>query len=176
MKKIFIFIYLAIFLISCAKDPQVSIPDGPWWGEASVQKNGGLWIGKPYAVVAKKFSDKIVINIDSLNNYYLRSKQLYFFNIPILPGIYPIFDNIYQEEDSSVVSKYMYVDVDVLYGTYKVLESDSSSFITITSYDSVSKELKGTFDVTFVKEISPGPNAPDTIRFRNGVFHTKVIK
>jgi hypothetical protein len=176
MKQLSIAIYIALILTSCTQEPQEPAPEGPWWGEASATKNGISWIGKPYAVTSKEYSDRVNISIDSLMNDYYTTKSLEIYRVPVYLGTYRIFDNLPKINDSIVRAKYYFVDYDVLYGTYKVLESDSSSFITVTSYDSVSKEVKGTFDVTLVKEISPGPNAPDTIRFRNGMFHTKVIK
>jgi len=91
-------------------------------------------------------------------------------------GTYPVLDNPPQLRDSVERAKYYYLDQDVLYGVYKVLESDTTNAITISSYDSVSREIKGTFNVTFVPEHLPYPGAPDTIRFRNGQFHTKIIK
>jgi hypothetical protein len=176
MKRLSIAIYIALILASCTKDPTEPAPEGPWWGDARADKNGTSWVGKPYAVTSKEYSDRVNLSIDSLEYGYYLTKSLEIYRVPLRQGTYPIFDNLPKINDSIVRAKYYFVDYDVLYGTYKVLESDSSSFITITSYDPVSKEVKGTFDVTLVKEIAPGPNAPDTIRFRNGMFHTKVIK
>lgn len=176
MKTLCISTMLLILLASCEKEPQPPQQEGPWWGEAAAEKNGIQWEGSPYAVVSKNFPDRLTIFLDSLDKNSLRREQLSFYRVPLIGGTYPVLDAPPQVEDSLVRSTLYYVEVDVLYGVYKILEADSSSFITITSYDSVSKEVKGTFDVTFITEIKPYASAPDTIRMRNGTFHTKVIK
>ncbi|MBX2889997.1 MAG: hypothetical protein KF734_03655 [Saprospiraceae bacterium] len=170
---------LACFLIlffSCKKEPLPSEPQGPWWGDAAASKDNIIWEARPYAVVSKNFPDRVSILIDSLDRNNFLRERLSFYRVPPIKGTYPVLDAPPGVEDSLVRSKFFYVDVDILYGVYKILEADSSSFITVTSYDTVSKELKGTFDVTFITEIKPYAGAPDTIRLRNGSFHTKVIK
>lgn len=112
------------------------------------------------------------ILIDSLKDGYFRCKRLSFHKVPVLTGRHLIDHSV----DTLIGARYFYVDHDVVYGVYKVLESDSTNAITISSYDSVSREIKGSFNVTFVPEHLPYPGAPDTIRFRNGWFHTKIIK
>lgn len=167
---------LLILLTSCEKESQTSEQEGPWWGEAAAEKNGNPWEGNPYAVTSKNFPDRLDIFLDSLDGNNLPREALSFYEVPLVSGTYPVLDAPPQVKDSLVRSKFYYLEVDILYGVYKILEADSSSFITITSYDSVSKEVKGTFDVTFITEIKPYSSAPDTIRMRNGAFHTKVIK
>lgn len=175
MKNHFASLIFFLLIASCGKEyqePTIS----PYWGEVTVEKNDVLWKGKPYAAVNKKFSDRLDIIIDSLDENGLVWEALSFYKVPSRSGTYRIFDTTSQEQDSLVGSRFYYVEVDILYGVYIVLEADSSSFITLTSYDTVSKEVKGTFDVTFIKGVKPYPDAPDTIRLRNGNFHTKVIK
>ena len=79
-----------------------------------------------------------------------------------------------QVNDSLVGASFSYWEADLALGYYTVLESDSSSFVTLTSYDPVTKELRGTFDITFIVAHRPYAGAPDTLRVRNGVFHTRV--
>ncbi|MBK8923611.1 MAG: hypothetical protein IPM81_19315 [Saprospirales bacterium] len=81
-----------------------------------------------------------------------------------------------QTDDGLVGSHYFFNDDDFLLGYYDVLEADSSSFMTILSYDTVTREVKGTFEATYIVKQRPYPGAPDTIRLRNGVFHTKVLQ
>jgi hypothetical protein len=67
------------------------------------------------------------------------------------------------------------LDHDVIYGQYRILESDSSSFVTLISFDSITGEVRGTFDLTFLVEHRPFPGAPDTLRLRNGQFYTRLV-
>jgi hypothetical protein len=63
----------------------------------------------------------------------------------------------------------------VLTGDYGIIEADSSSFVMIDSYDTVSREIKGWFDLLFTAIHKPSSDAPDTIRITKGVFHGKVL-
>ena len=167
---------LVLLLAACSKEPAPEPPAGPWWGETRALENNQIWQGKPYAVVSKDYPTRVLIAMDSVSNGYYVTKGLNFYRIPLRVGTYPVLDNPPQIRDSVERAKYYYLDYDVLYGVYKVLESDTTNAITISSYDSVSREIKGSFNVTFVPEHLPYPGAPDTIRFRNGQFHTKIIK
>lgn len=167
---------LLILLASCGKEPKEPQQIGPHWGEVTTEKNENLWKATAYAAVNNKLADRLDILIDSLDENNFNRERLSFYKVPSVPGTYTVFNSSSQVNDSLVGSRFFYVEVDILYGVYKILEADSSSFITLTSYDPVSREVKGTFDVTFIKEIKPYPNAPDTIRLRNGKFHTKVIE
>ncbi len=69
-------------------------------------------------------------------------------------------------------------DGDAIAGLYDRLRSVESS-ITVASYDSISGDVKGTFDITFVKNTKNPDyykNYSDTVRFNGGQFHTKWIK
>jgi hypothetical protein len=80
-----------------------------------------------------------------------------------------------------LVSNYNTVtaDGDVVCDYYYVFEPDSlQNHITITSFNSVTKEVRGVFQATYL--IDPlrtkcNPSAPDTIRIRNGEFYTKIL-
>lgn len=172
MKAYQIAFILLVLLAACSKEPEPEPPAGPWWGETTALENGMNWNGSPFAIFDKKDSSRMSIQIDSLKYGYFRCKNLYFSKVPVYPGTYIIDRSV----DTLIGSKYFYLDHDVLYGVYIVLESDTTNAITISSYDSVSREIKGSFNVTFVPEHLPYPGAPDTIRFRNGQFHTKIIK
>lgn len=176
MKTLCKLLLLLFFITSCKKEPKISPPNDPHWGEAMAGKNGILWTATPYAAANRNVGYGLDILIDSLDEYHLLRERLSFYKVPIIPGTYLVSNTLPQTNDSLVGSALFYVDVDILYGVYDILEADSSSFITLISYDTVTKEIKGTFDVTFIASIKPYPGAPDTLRLRNGTFHTKVIK
>ena len=70
-------------------------------------------------------------------------------------------------------------DGDVGCDTYNIYEPDSlQNNITITSFNSQTKEIKGTFQATYLidpSRIKCRPTAPDTIRIKNGEFYTKIF-
>jgi hypothetical protein len=68
-------------------------------------------------------------------------------------------------------------DGDVGCHLFQVLEKDSlNNWVRITKYNEKTKELSGEFSVTYIKtEECATFSYPDTIRIRNGVFHTKII-
>lgn len=70
-------------------------------------------------------------------------------------------------------------DGDVGCDKYNVYEPDSlQNYITITSFNSQTKEIKGTFQATYLIDQSRPKcrtTAPDTIRIRNGEFYTKIF-
>jgi hypothetical protein len=60
-------------------------------------------------------------------------------------------------------------------GVYHVLESDSN-YIEITKIDLDTKDFMGKFSVSYVKDttFNVNPDLPDTLRFTNGEFQTKI--
>ncbi len=62
---------------------------------------------------------------------------------------------------------------DVVANSYIISESEDN-FLNITQYDSITHEVKGTFQITFVKDWTQQQlnDAPDTIRFTEGEFET----
>ena len=145
------------------------------WGAAGAVRNGVPWIVTPQVLVSRKFPDKLNMSFADLDQCGYIKEQCSIFKVPTYPGTYPLKNSSIQTEDSIVGASYFYVNVDVITGYYPVLEADSSSFVTITSIDSVSQEIRGTFEITFKAERRPH-GAPDTIRLRKGVFHTIVLE
>lgn len=66
---------------------------------------------------------------------------------------------------------------DVGLNSYYIIDSEDN-YIQIDRYNKKNQEVKGTFQLTFAvrKNRSPGDPLPDTLRFRNGRFHTKIIR
>ena len=174
--KYVLFSFIAITLCaSCKKDPVTPIftKPYPYWGEASATINGKLWTAQPSATVNYIHGHGWDIEIDSFYSGILR-QALGIYKVPFTPGTYPVINTFPQEDDSMVGGDLGYWTADQADGRYTILESDSSSFVTMQSYDSITKELRGTFDLTFIVFHRPYPSSPDTLRVRNGVFHTKV--
>jgi hypothetical protein len=175
MKELIFIVIVLTIIASCNKKEPI-IDNSPYWGEMSVSKNISNWVGKPYAVNTINGINGLSIIIDSVDIFNILRESISFTKIPLMLGKYQIFDIVPQANDSIPGAIYGIWEDDILTGIYKVLESDSSSFVALTSFDSLSKEVKGTFDLTFISVRKPHPSYPDTVRFRDGVFHTKLIR
>ncbi|MBP9135017.1 MAG: hypothetical protein KBF75_13400 [Saprospiraceae bacterium] len=176
MKKL---LFLMILFSSCEKDSQIvqdpnnkSVYSGTFYAE----RNGVVWKAQPTANY--NYSDKNFynLNFDSLSSGYLQ--RSFSFNklpvnhldtirnfgkhVPINLTPYISFDNI---------------DVDVTYDTWEPLFEDSlNNWIKINKFDTISKEVEGTFSATMVRSRGVTFGFPDTMRFRNGRFSTKLWK
>ncbi len=101
--------------------------------------------------------------------------------IPMKPGTYFVQDYDQTlpiaERDQIFFGGFGIRDHDVIYAIYRVLESDSSSnWVTVISVDNTpGGEVMGTFDLTFVASWKAYSYFPDTVRFRDGWFHTRFI-
>jgi len=70
---------------------------------------------------------------------------------------------------------YTYKEDDVALADDRVSDTDTTNYIELLSYDSLTKEIKGTFNLRF-KVLAKNPSliAPDSVVLRNGKFHTKI--
>lgn len=168
------FLLTILLCISCKKEPDPVVPP-PFWGEASATVDGRFWVAHPTAVVNINHGHGWNIEIDSFNKFGILLQSLSIFKLPFTPGTYPIVITQPQTDDFKVGGDFFYLTSDQADGYYTVLESDSSSFVTMQSYDSITKELRGTFEVTLIAQHKPPyGNPPDTLRVRGGIFHTRV--
>lgn len=165
-----------IIIAACQKSP--SVPEAPvvYWGTVGVNKNGVAWAASSSVSIHTKFENKLNISFIQFDKYGFKREKCGIFKIPAFAGTYPLHNTSIQVDDSLVGANFFYNDDDFLLGYYNVLEADSSSFVTIASYDTITKEVKGSFDIIFKVGQRPFPGAPDTIHMENGVFHTKVLK
>ena len=115
-----------------------------------------------------------MVELDSfIDNYYLK-ESLIILGIPPFLGTYKVNKLTAAKDLNSSLSMW---DADFPIGGYTLLESDSNTNrVTLTAYDTLSKEIKGTFNLTYIFVSKPFPNYPDTLRFRNGNFHGKLIE
>ncbi len=160
-------------LAACYRTPPPE-DNSPYWGTTEAIKNGTPWVGEPFSFVNINHGKGLEIIIDSVYTSGFRKESLSFSKVPFQPGKSPLVNTFPQTDDGLAGAHYFILEDDIILGNYTVLESDSSSFITLTSYDSTSKELKGIFDITFIVDHRPNASYPDTIRFRNGRFHTRL--
>jgi hypothetical protein len=185
-----IFTLLALVLLFACDDEK---EDRKGWGTFSANINGTPWENfhpGGYEVIEgnkNSFSSGLpcstsyslgfgLVNEDKFKRFVLSIDK-----IPLQPGIYEIINRIsYHCDDADpAYGEFMTItaDGDVLEDEYNVVETEDN-FLRIDSYDSRTKEIKGSFEVTFVIQYrSPASESPlpDTLRFTDAVFHTKIL-
>ena len=169
-------ICIVFTVFSCQKEEVVepSKPDG-YWGQGEALMNGNSWSVDAYATININHGNGFELFMDSLVSNFLIAQGLSISKIPYVPGTYPVVDTRPSTDDGKVGGFFCYTEHDAILSCYDILESDSSSFVTLESYDASTHEVKGTFDLTFYHETTQ-VGYPDTIRFRNGVFHTRILE
>lgn len=189
MKTINILIILLTCMLSdsCLENPMPRIS----YGFINAEVNGKQW-NKTYnnAYQATYARDGTYGSAIPCETYITLSSELYnednylrqtFLFIKLHPekGRYEIvpFVNGYCDEQDPVYANFhtWTSDGDVVGDNYSVL-SGEDNFFEIESYNPNTKEMKGKFEVTFVLERQGwGHFLADTLRFKNGRFHTKII-
>ncbi len=178
MKKseLLILIMSVCFVAACdKKEAPIPEKDFFYWGEVTALQNGEPW---EEACLASDFdlADGEKFNMISrvlIYNHFL-TESMGLGKIPFSLGTYMVKSKL-PLDDGQIVGGFGFYHDDQTLAHYDILEVENSNFMTITSYDSSTLELKGIFDLTFLR-ISGSSEYPDTVRFTNGLFHTKIIE
>lgn len=174
--KPFLLFFVLLCIFSCKKTPDiVDVPLAPeFWGEASAEINGRLWTAHPACFIDRIDKKSIEVHLDSFNHGYLKEVLIMGF-IPAHTGSYQVFK--FDINSTMLYSHLGFWKDDEDLGLYSILESDSSSNqVTLESYDTLSQEIKGSFNLTYIVEERPYSYSPDIIRFRNGKFHGRLVE
>ena len=160
---------ISMLLTSCKKDE--------YWGEFYTLKNGIEWQGKIRAQTNEFFGEKANISIETFDNEGAKLEHLHFFKIPLRLGRYYLSNTHNQPSTDTLVGcRYFNGYDDQLFDTYEIAPTDSKSYIEITEYNEGNGELRGNFEVILWPDSNiPGSwNAPDSLVFSDGVFHTRI--
>jgi len=166
------FLFLAFALFSCKKEDEIS-----YWGTTSALKSGAAWSGKIRATSNPFAGQKFDIEIRNHDSEGYWISSLSFYKIPLKNGKYNLSNTLNQPPDDSL-SGVLYADGhdDQLHNFYKIAQNDSLSYLEVTSFDKKKSEIKGRFNLTLWrrKDLPGSWNAPDSIVFSDGVFHTRI--
>lgn len=181
-----IFIFAMMVLLQGCKKEELNPFLRNSWGWAKAEVNGINW--EANACRASLLENNYV----SLGFHVADNSQSYesiiFNNIALVSEIY-FLPNIYLHE-SGYPLKPAYMrfmvkgDNDLDCAAYENLHDKDSlqNWVEITEYNEKTKEIKGIFSCNMIinpKGSNAGPKCkptdPDTIRIRNGVFHTKIM-
>lgn len=162
-------------LHSCSDDP---LPGGPYWGFVSATRNGEPWSGNLRGLEQNNQIGFLALkhNKDGFLRESLSvrkiSKIIGTYNIPKTDTI-----NLYNHVTS--FHSTLEDDGDVILDVYFVDSNDPTHFVEVTSYNSGTGEFSGKFQVSFVRDSRRAkrhPSIPDTIRFTNGKFKTRILQ
>lgn len=166
-------------MLSCNKNS--SQPE--YYGTASMTINGKNWQSdKVKCTILNEFTCyKNKIEIDLLKfspEGYLR--ETYSF-VKLLPSV--SIQKIYSLNFSNVCNDTLHavygtsVDDGDAGGSFYNTDTSGNNYLNIENYNAATKEISGSFSVTFVivKEISTDTTSADTIRVTNGKFSTKIL-
>jgi hypothetical protein len=175
--KVLIVAFLAI--CSCKKDKS----DPYYFGTASMTLNGKNWYSSKVRCVALKTSpcnpDFLNLDFEVYNNQGFLREALGFRNIFKELKTYYLSPTDFSDlscKDSLPKCTYYTIgaDGDVVLDAYNI-QPNSGSFIRMDKFNSDTKELEGIFSLDLLIDSRYNPNAPDTLRVRNGKFYTKIL-
>lgn len=179
MKQIIILLFLSLFIFSKCKKEKDEVKNN-YFGYAKAQINGQPFEGKARGGFLYKNPDSLMLNFERWEGLIL--KEEIGFIKAAKSGRQKVYKQDYtQITQTKLTSLYgtFSDDGDVICDHYNVFEADSiTNHLTITSYNEATKEVAGTFDVTYIIDAARqkcNPSAPDTIRIRKGEFKTKIF-
>ena len=156
-------------------DPQIAPPElhPRYWGNASATINGEPWEADPFA--AQDTSNATIgLGFVVHNDWFIEMENLTIVLIPNEEGVYSVHHRIGNEDTTYAI--FAYVEYDVIDAWYDVVPGDTSNWVNLSSIDESTAEVMGSFNLTLAITERPGkPDAPDTLRIRDGSFHTRII-
>lgn len=172
----YLFFVIILTIVSCKKD---QYDPSLHWGTVSGEKNGIHWEAQLYAGVNKPYEQGIDILIEKYNSNGYKREELYIFKIPSKIQKKSLTDTDVRSIDTLASALYgtLQDDGDVGGDSYYLILNDTiEDYIEITQING--DEIKGKFQMSFYKDLRYGeadPSTPDTIVFKNGQFHTRIV-
>ena len=183
--------FIALIIVTAACDLYTPFEGaGISWGYFTADMNGSAW-NKLYKNAFQSVYAHISENTDSLcpgktgsmvsnshDSNGVRQQELIFLHLPLTTGKYKLTsDEVKYCGDNRVhVTLYSQIENDVSGDIFKILPG-SDSYLQINSINLSTGEIFGEFNFTMVV-FGPKDRStlPDTLRFTNGRFHTKILK
>ena len=180
MKQILFSACLCLFLFAgCKKDS--TEPEGNYFGYAKAEINGvTVNFNKARAALLYNLDDSISVIFEKWDGLLLKESidmQKIYKRTTNPQRVYKYQNNINRIQRLSSAYYTLSNGGDVICDVYDNYEPDSlQNYITITSFNPQTNEIRGTFQATYLIERPKcRPAAPDTIRIRNGEFYTKIF-
>lgn len=184
MKHLFIIFSLMIF--SCGGDDHVDPHSEYDYGSITALKNGEQWSAEIHGADNDDDPDDFGIDINKYNTQGFPKEGLSVSFVPKKDSSGNIIRYCYNNVQDTCKLPYQgtYATLsghgDVVCDRYKIVSVlADENWIEITEFNSDTKEFRGTFRAVFaIDEDRPrcDVNAPDTIRFTNGQFYSKITR
>lgn len=181
MKNILLSACLCLFIFATCKKNN-SEPEGNYYGYAKAEINGvPITFNKVRGGLLYNLNDSISLNFEKWDGLIQKEdfgfQKLYKFSTSSQRVFKYNYGAARIEKLSS--SYYTLIGGDVICDRYDIYEPDSMlNRITITSLNTQTNEISGTFQATYIIDptrVKCKPTAPDTLRIRNGEFYTKIF-
>ena len=174
MRILLFILFLPIIFSSC--DDEFEIPDY-YSGSVSAEMNGVSWTALIHGVNSE--NNKFDIQISNFDSDNLKEETLDIIRIPKEIGSYTL-STIFTEDIGVCLYTTLTADGDVTCDTYYLVNTpEFNSVLNVTRFENDGQNIEGNFELTFY-HIRPddkcNENAPDTLKFRNGVFQTKITR
>lgn len=187
MKNILLLIFCITFLIF-AKCEKVGVEwEGEYFGSAKAEINGSIfYFNKLRGALKSNSMDSIYLGLLNWDGLILKNAL----SIGPLDSTIGIKQRLNRLNYSTPIIEHLSStystlrdDGDVLCDFYHIFEPDSlQNFIIITYFNPQTKEIRGKFQATYLIDSNRvatigkcRPDAPDTIRIKNGEFSTKIF-
>lgn len=184
-------IILFAFFLSCEEGNDI-LKDANYYGFANADLNSEEWQTDLIVGTENTFCNNGTYSITVFfTKEYEDSSYPWLHNITItnIPKVttrinlmdYPEdYESYCDFTETSFSQLFILKSHDVLGDAYSIFTMNNSNYIEITSYDSISGIVEGKFELSFVIDIPDGQTkkiseTPDTIRFTNGSFKTKIF-
>lgn len=173
----------SFLLFSCGGDDEGIHPHRQFdYGSITAFKNGVSWSAEIHGVDNDSQWDYFGVDIRIYNDQGFEREGLIFSYLPKSESNGILIEtcgvNCFEPYQSSFITST--ADGDVNCDVYQIVEELSNeNWIEITEYNYDTKEFRGTFRATFAIDEDRtrcDPNAPDTIRFTNGQFYSKITR
>lgn len=138
-------------------------------GKFSGELNGSVWSGHSKGRFTDLENLIIGCEVDSLDYRDSPTEIIVFRNIPTKPGTYKLSTSSSSSNDTIVNCYLFYNELDRALGYYVTFFEDSSNVFNLKSYNSDTRILEFSFDVSLRASQRPPEsyNFPDTLRYSN---------
>jgi hypothetical protein len=174
-----LYVILLVFLFSCDKG-RVE-PASSYFGYGKATLNGAQWNARARGFLLDGKPDSVVLVFENMQGDITKD-EISFYKVSTQLIRQKVGKIDYSNLNKRLAARHAVLRPDgvIICTLYNVLEQDSLvNNITITSYDNATKEIRGTFEISFLMDTtvykSCNPNALDTVRVTNGEFHTKIF-
>lgn len=171
------FLLVTIIFFGCKKPEEHKIE---YEGKASALRNGESWNTECTVLFSSQYENEVSLFIDKYNNLGEKRENLSISRIPLIIGVFEVVNYLADSVNNDITqygSSYfsLTADGDVIDGVYYVLESHDN-YIEITHIDLNTNDFVGKFEITYIRDttFNMNPSLPDTLRFTQGKFQTKI--